>query len=111
VTVIAVANIQIEDMEKYKKSGYLEHAGESAAMYGGNYIVRAGPSSVIEGSPKIERLIMIEFPSKESFLDWYNSKEYAPWKKIRHTLAKGDMFIIEKLTAEQQRGIAKGTSS
>jgi uncharacterized protein (DUF1330 family) len=111
VAVIAVANIKIADLEEYKKSGYLEHAGKSATMYGGTYIVRAGPSSVVEGSPKVERVIMIEFPSKERFLDWYNSQEYAPWKKIRHTLAESDMFIIEKLTAEQQIGIAQGTSS
>jgi|MEHZ01.5.fsa_nt_MEHZ011551691.1_2 uncharacterized protein (DUF1330 family) len=110
MAIIVVANIKIADLEQYKKSGYLEQAGKTATMYGGTYIVRAGRSSVIEGSPKIERVIMIEFSSEERFLDWYNSEEYAPWKKVRHALAESDMFIIEKLTDEQQNDIGQGTS-
>ena len=103
MTVIAIVNIDIPDIEAYKNSGYLEEAGRTVAKYGGTYLVRAGNTQVIEGDPKPARVVLIEFDSLQDFKNWYDSKEYAPWKKVRHNLAKNDMFVVEALD-EKDRG-------
>ena len=103
---MAVANIQIPDFEKYSKSGYLKNAAATAARHGGRYRVRAGKCKVIEGKPKIHRIVIIEFPSMESFESWYDSEEYAPWKKIRHQLSESELFVIEALSDEESEKIA-----
>ena len=105
--VIMVANIDVKDLEKYKSSGYLENTGKISTYHGGRYRVRAGEYRVYEGSPEIKgRVIMIEFPSFEKFEDFYLSKEYKPWKKIRHEMSDGNIYVIETLTNEESDKIA-----
>ncbi len=50
--------------------------------------------------------MIIEFPSMESFESWYDSEEYAPWKKIRHQLSENELFVIEALSDEESEKIA-----
>ena len=54
----------------------------------------------------LHRLIVIEFPSIESFENWYSSDAYAPWKKIRQELSETDFFVVEGLTTEESETIA-----
>ena len=83
-------------------------AAATAAHHGGRYRVRAGKFKVIEGKPKIHRIVIIEFPSMKSFESWYDSIEYAPWKKIRHQLSESELFVIEALSEEESEKIASG---
>ena len=46
MSVIAIVNIEISDIEKYLESGYVEHAGNTVTQYGGTYLVRAGNTVV-----------------------------------------------------------------
>ena len=50
--------------------------------------------------------MIIEFPSMESFENWYSSDAYARWKKIRQELSETDFFVVEGLTAEESEKIA-----
>ena len=103
---MAVVNIRIPDFEKYRKSGYLTNAAKTVARYGGRYKVRAGKFRIYEGNPEIHRMVIIEFPSMETFEDWYSSEEYLPWKKMRHHLSESELFVIEALTEEETELIA-----
>ena len=111
MSVIAIVNIEISDIEKYVESGYVEHAGSTVTQYGGTYLVRAGNTVVIEGDPKPARVILIEFDSMENFNKWYDSEEYAPWKKVRHRLAKNDMFVVEALSKQDRNLIASANDA
>ncbi len=108
MSVIAIVNIEIPDIEEYKKSGYVQEAGGTVVKYGGKYLVRAGKTEIVEGNPKPARIILIEFESMQDFKKWYDSDEYAPWKKIRHRLAKNDMFVVEALSEAERDIIASG---
>ena len=103
---MAVANIQIPDFEKYSKSGYLKNAAATVARHDRRYWVRAGKFKVIEGKPEIHRIVIIEFPSMKNFESWYDSVEYAPWKKIRHQLSESELFVIEVLSDDESGKIA-----
>ena len=82
MSVFFIGNIDIRDFEKYRNSGYLENAARTITGYGGRYRVRGGQTKIIEGQPVFHRLVVIEFPSMESFESWYSSDAYTPWKKI-----------------------------
>ena len=106
MSVFCIGNIDIRDFEKYRNSGYLENAALTITEYGGRYRVRGGQTKIIEGLPALHRLVVIEFPSMESFENWYSSDAYAPWKKIRQELSETDFFVVEGLTAEESEKIA-----
>ena len=106
MSVFCIGNIDIRDFEKYRNSGYLENAARTITEYGGRYRVREGQTKIIEGQPVLHRLVVIEFPSMESFESWYYSDAYAPWKKIRQELSETDFFVVEVLTAEESETIA-----
>ena len=106
MSVFCIGNIDIRDFEKYRDSGYLENAAQTITEYGGRYRVRGGQTTIIEGRPVLHRLVVIEFPSMESFENWYSSDAYAPWKKIRQELSETDFFVVEGLTVEESETIA-----
>jgi uncharacterized protein (DUF1330 family) len=51
----------------------------------------------IEGgwSPKL--FVVHERPSENAFKDWYNSKEYAPWKKLREEAIDMNMVLAKTI--------------
>ena len=69
-------------------------------------MLRGGQTKIIKGQPVLHRLVVIEFPSMESFESWYSSDANAPWKKIRQELSETDFFVVEGLTAEESETIA-----
>ena len=104
--VFCIGNINFRDFEKYRNSGYLENAARTITEYEGRYRVRGGQTKIIEGQPLLHRLVVIEFPSMESFESWYSSDAYTPWKKIRQELSETDFFVVEGLTEEESETIA-----
>ena len=89
MTGYAIFNIEVKKPEEYKE--YVKKVKPIAEMYGGEYIVRAGETVVVEGTWTYPRTVVIKFPSYEKALEWYNSKEYKPIKQIRldNSIANG----------------------
>ena len=91
----AILNIEIKKPEQYKE--YIEKVKPIVEMYGGEYIVKAGETTIVEGTWTYPRTVVIKFPSYEKALQWYNSEEYKPIKQIRLDNAEGTNIIIKGL--------------
>ena len=78
-----VADVLPDDVEGYRASGYLEAARRSAEAHGGEYTVRGGDITVLEGDWEPGRLVVIRFPSMDALRDWYYSDEYQEWAAVR----------------------------
>ena len=89
----AIFNIDIKRPEEYKE--YVEKVKPIAERYGGEYIVRGGESTIVEGSWAYPRTVVIKFPSYEKALEWYNSREYKPIKQIRLDNSVANGIIIK----------------
>ena len=89
----AIFNINITNPESYKE--YIEKVVKVTEKFGGKYIVRGGATTKIEGTFPHPRTVVIQFPSYQKALDWYNSEEYKPIRKIRFKNAKSIAIIIE----------------
>ena len=76
------AEIEVTDPEEFER--YRAAVPATIAAYGGRYLVRGGASELIEGEPdKKLRTVVLEFPSRERLLEWYNSPEYKDPKATR----------------------------
>ena len=89
----AIFNIDIKNPDEYKE--YVKKVKPIAEKFGGEYIVRAGETTIVEGTWVYPRTVVIKFPSYEKALEWYNSKEYEPIKKIRLENAQSNGIIIK----------------
>ena len=88
-----IAQLKVTNSENYKE--YIEKVPEIIKKYGGEYLARGGEYTVVEGEDNYPRIILIKFPSYEKALEWYNSKEYEPIKKIRLENAQSNGIIIK----------------
>ena len=89
----AIFNIDIKRPEEYKE--YVKKVKPIAERYGGEYIVRGGESTIVEGNWAYPRTVVIKFPSYEKALEWYNSEEYKPIKQIRLDNSVANGIIIK----------------
>ena len=68
-----VAFVNVKNEEEYKK--YVNLAGPTINLYGGEFLVRGGKSNNMEGK-KFSRIVVSVFESSSKALECYNSPEY-----------------------------------
>ena len=90
-----IVQINITNKEPYKE--YLNQVTSIVKKFGGEYIIRGGKYKTMLGKWDYERTVVIKFPSYSIAIQWYNSEEYAPVKKIREDNSDGNLIIIEGL--------------
>jgi Uncharacterized conserved protein len=90
-----LVDIKVTDTVGYEE--YKRLAPVSLKIYGGKYLVRGGLYETLEGEWSFNRLIILEFESKERAKAWLNSPEYAPARALRHKYAKSRMIVVESV--------------
>ena len=89
--VIAAETIKDQAMfDEYRK----EAVGTQTA-FGGQYIVRGGSFTVLEGEWPHPRLVIIEFPSRAGAEGWYRSADYQKVISLRHKSSVGNLIIVD----------------
>ena len=88
-----IAQLNMTDKESFKL--YAETVPESVKKFGGKYLVRAGEFKSMQGKWDFTRNVIIEFPTYEKALEWYDSKEYKPVKPIRLANSVANGIIIK----------------
>jgi uncharacterized protein (DUF1330 family) len=92
MSAFVLVEVDIHDPEVYEE--YKKLTPGSMEPYGGKFVIRGNPIQVMEGEWKHDRLVLLEFPNKESALEWYNSENYQKAKKIREKASKANFFIV-----------------
>ena len=93
MSAYAIVQINVTNKEPYKE--YIRQATPIIEKYKGKYLVRGGKFQKMIGEWNYDRTVIVKFPSYEIAMKWYNSKEYAPIKKIRENNSDGNLIIIE----------------
>ena len=93
MSAYVIVQINITNEEKYKE--YLNRVTNIVEKFNGKYIVRAGKYKVMLGQWNYKRNVIVKFPDYETAINWYNSEEYSPIKKIREDNSEGNFIIIE----------------
>ena len=76
-----VLDIEVREPEAYAE--YVRQAPETIAKYGGRYLVRGGALEPVSGGWQPERMVIVEFPSRERMQEWHTSPEYQELAAIR----------------------------
>jgi uncharacterized protein (DUF1330 family) len=84
---------EVVDSDRYEV--YKPHAADSVAEGGGRYIVRGGQVDVLEGEPPAGRTVVLEFPDRQTALDWYHGQRYTEARRLREGAALARMFLVE----------------
>ena len=78
--------------------GYMDYAAQVPATlgpYGGEFIVRGGNTTVLEGELPHGRHVVIRFPDRAAAEAWYNSPEYQDIVSIRFAHSTGVLMIVD----------------
>ena len=88
-----IAQLNVKNLESYKI--YIEKVSPLVKKFGCEYLVRSGKYEVVQGGWQYPRNVIIKFPSYQKAVNFYNSKEYKPVKKIREENSSGNIILIE----------------
>ena len=93
MSAYVLSSIKVNNPDNYKE--YVSKVKSIVEKFGGEYLVRGGEMTVIEGEWNNPRSIVIKFQSKEKAMEWYNSDEYKPIRQIRHDNAVSNSIIVQ----------------
>jgi uncharacterized protein (DUF1330 family) len=93
VTAYVIYQGEVLDPERYDE--YKAKAAVSIAAAGGRYIVRGGDVEVLEGDAPAGRTVVLEFPTRQAAIDWYEGDEYSEIRKIREGAARARMYVVD----------------
>lgn len=88
-----VIRVRANDPDKLK--GYQQVAPSIISKYNGKLLARGGEVATLEGPEENRRIVIIEFPSLEIAIEFYNSEEYAQAIKLREGAAEFELIAID----------------
>ena len=74
---------------------YRKEVGGTLALFGGQFLVRGGTLTLLEGEWRHPRLVIIEFPTRDAAERWYNSPEYQEIISLRQNSSVGNVIIVD----------------
>lgn len=88
-----ICDIDVTDPDEYAQ--YKALSGPAVEQYGGRYLVRGGPSEVLEGDATAHRTVVLEFDDVEAARRWYHSAEYTAAREVRQRAARSSFVLVE----------------
>ena len=95
--VYVLANVRVDDQAGYKAS-YQDHVGTLVQKHHGTFLVRGGFKTDLENAFPCERLVIIEFPTRQHAEDWYNDPEYKQLVTDANAFIERIVVIIDGFT-------------
>ena len=92
MTLYAISQTTITDPQKMQE--YLDRVGPTIPE-GVKLLASDETPRVIEGKDLAPRTVLLEFPSRDVFENWYHSPEYQELANLRMSAAPGTFILIE----------------
>jgi uncharacterized protein (DUF1330 family) len=84
---------EISDPGRYEQ--YKPLAAASIGAAGGRYLARGGETAALEGEAPAGRTVLLEFPTMQAAVDWYNGARYVEARAVREGAATARMYVVE----------------
>jgi uncharacterized protein (DUF1330 family) len=88
-----VVDIAVHDPEMFKE--YARKSQPLVEKHGGVYLARGGEVDIQEGTWSPQRLVVVEFPTKEKAKAFLADPGYLPVAALRHEAATTNMIIVD----------------
>lgn len=92
MAVYFIVRIEVTDPENYVK--YASKTLELVQAAGGDILVKGGAQEVLEGNAP-DRHVIVQFPTKEAAMAWYNSPGYQEILPIALRSSNRDFVLVE----------------
>ncbi len=97
-----LAEIEIEDPETYDR--YRSRTPEIVRRHGGHFRIRGGDAELLEGNASASRLVLIEFPDRETARRFYRSPEYQEILPLRLRSARSRVLLLDGCPSDADAG-------
>ena len=89
----AVAEIDLTDRSWVLE--YVKNVTPMVERYGGRYLARTSRIEKLEGDRRTPQVfLIIEWPSREAALAFYESEEYRPYRESRLQGSKNEFLLV-----------------
>ena len=85
--------VAVQDPELYAK--YRDSVSPNLDAGGGTYLVRGGPTEILEGDWRPNRIVVVRFHSAHKAREWWNSAAHAELKEMRQRSTRTNMILVE----------------
>jgi uncharacterized protein (DUF1330 family) len=86
--------IELETTDPSWVPAYVENVTKLVEQSGGRYLARTSMLEKIEGERALPQiLVILEWPSKEKAMAFYESEEYGPYRLSRMAGAKNEFLL------------------
>ena len=93
MSAYVIGHLTVNNQDGYME--YARQAPDTIAAHGGEYLVRGGHATDIEGEMPHSRHVVLQFPDRAAAERWYNSPEYQEILAIRQAHSTGIMTIVD----------------
>ena len=83
----------VDDPTQFEE--YRKQVMPTVEAFGGRFVVRGGKFTVLEGEMPHQRVVILEFPSRERAEGWYNSPAYQKILPLRLKAARCQFIIAD----------------
>ena len=88
-----ILDLAIRDYDQFRQ--YIEKIPGFIAKHSGRYVVQGVEAEVMEGNWKPERVVVIEFPSKEKAKGFLNDPDAQELFKLRRDTTVSKLVLVE----------------
>ncbi len=93
MSAYVISRVSIRDAKAMER--YVADAPATVAGFGGRYLVRANAATALEGSWDDDRIVVLEFPTREAALAWYHSPAYRELRDLRWASADAVVLLAD----------------
>ena len=92
---LCIVYLNIDDWEGYDR--YRSQVVRTLEPFGAKVVVRGGAFTTVEGEMPFERIVVLEFPSRDAAEAWYQSDAYQAVLPIRLAATRSQFVIVDAL--------------
>lgn len=93
MSVYVVNEIVVTAPERFQT--YADQVPAILAKYGGRYVIRGGAPERVDGASPPDKLVVLQFESREAARAWRNSPEYLAILPIREATSTSRVYIVD----------------
>ena len=90
---LCIVYLSVDDWEGYDR--YRGQVVPTMEPFGAKVLVRGGAFTTVEGEMPFERIVVLEFPSRDAAEAWYQSEAYQAVLPIRLAATRCQFVIVD----------------
>jgi uncharacterized protein (DUF1330 family) len=90
---LCIVYLHVDDWELYDR--YRSQVVPTLEPFGAKVLVRGGTFTTVEGEMPFERIVVLEFPSRDTAQAWYQSDAYQAVLPIRLAATRCQFVIVD----------------